>query len=54
MDVYSHIIDGMQSDAMALLDEVLPAGVNGVSQKNNANLTPTFQDLALDASVAQW
>ncbi len=29
MDVYSHIIDGMQADAMALLDEVLPAGVNG-------------------------
>ena len=27
MDVYSHIIEGMQSDAMALLDEVLPAGV---------------------------
>jgi integrase len=40
MDVYSHIIEGMQSDAMALLDEVLPAGKNGVSQKNNANLTP--------------
>jgi len=41
MDVYSHIIEGMQEDAMALLDEVLPAGVNnGVSQKNNANLTP--------------
>jgi integrase len=39
MDVYSHIIEGMQSDAMALLDEVLPAGV---SHKNNANLTPTF------------
>jgi integrase len=39
MDVYSHIIEGMQSDAMALLDEVLPAGV---SQKNNANLTPTL------------
>jgi len=37
MDTYSHIIEGMQSDAMALLDEVLPAGV---SQKNNANLTP--------------
>jgi len=34
MDVYSHIIEGMQEDAMALLDEVLPAGVNnGVSQK---------------------
>jgi integrase len=27
MDVYSHIIEGMQEDAMALLDEVLPAGV---------------------------
>jgi integrase len=27
MDVYSHIIEGMQDDAMALLDEVLPAGV---------------------------
>jgi integrase len=40
MDTYSHIIEGMQEDAMALLDEVLPAGVNGVSQKNNANLTP--------------
>ena len=33
MDTYSHIIEGMQEDAMALLDEVLPAGVNGVSQK---------------------
>jgi integrase len=39
MDTYSHIIEGMQEDAMALLDEVLPAGV---SRKNNANLTPTF------------
>ena len=37
MDVYSHIIEGMQADAMALLDEVLPAGVN----KNSvANLSP--------------
>ena len=26
MDVYSHIISGMQEDMMALLDEVLPAG----------------------------
>jgi len=42
MDVYSHIIEGMQSDAMALLDEVLPAGVN----KNSvANLSPTFENL---------
>ncbi len=41
MDSYSHIIEGMQEDAMALLDEVLPAGVNGVSQKNDADLTQT-------------
>jgi len=40
MDVYSHIIEGMQSNAMALLDEVLPIGSNGTSQQNNANLTP--------------
>jgi integrase len=39
MDTYSHIIEGMQEDAMALLDEVLPAGKNG-ARKNNANLTP--------------
>jgi len=39
MDVYSHIIEGMQSEAMALLDGVLPVAVNG-SEKNNANLTP--------------
>jgi integrase len=39
MDTYSHIIEGMQSDAMALLDEVLPAGV---SQEINAKLTPTL------------
>ena len=42
MDVYSHIIEGMQSDAMALLDEVLPAGKNGLKNKFNAKLTPTF------------
>ena len=40
MDVYSHIIEGMQSEAMALLDEVLPAGVNGAG-RNNVNLTST-------------
>ena len=36
MDTYSHIIEGMQEDAMALLDDVLPAGV---PQTNNAILT---------------
>jgi len=39
MDVYSHIIDGMQEEAMALLDEVLPEGKNGMSGKSNAKLT---------------
>jgi hypothetical protein len=34
-------------DTMALLDEVLPAGKNGVSQKNNANLTPIVNIMAL-------
>lgn len=38
MDVYSHIIEGMGAEAMALLDEVLPAGING-TRKNNGNLT---------------
>jgi integrase len=33
MDVYSHILPGMQSDAMALLDEVLPPGKNNISEK---------------------
>ena len=43
MDTYSHIIEGMQEDAMALLDEVLPAGVN----KNSvAKMSPTFENLA--------
>ena len=28
LDVYSHIIEGMRSDATALLDEVLPVGVS--------------------------
>jgi hypothetical protein len=40
MDTYSHIIEGMQEDAMALLDEVLPAGKNGTKNKINAKLTP--------------
>jgi integrase len=37
LDVYSHIIEGMQSEAMALLDDVMPVGA---SQKINASLTP--------------
>ena len=42
MDVYSHIIEGMREDAMALLDEVLPAGVNGDKNTINAKLTPNL------------
>jgi len=40
LDTYSHIIEGMQSDAMVLLDGVLPEGKNGLYQKINTNLTP--------------
>ena len=32
MDTYSHIISGMQEDMMALLDEVIPAGVGRKSE----------------------
>jgi integrase len=39
MDVYSHIIEGMQKDAMALLDEVLPAAINSNQIEINAKLT---------------
>jgi hypothetical protein len=37
MATYSHIIEGMQSDAMALLDEVLPVAKGGIPQRTNAN-----------------
>ncbi len=45
MEVYSHIIDGMQEDAMALPDEVLPAGRNGARMR----LTPEINITALRA-----
>ncbi|MFC1906279.1 tyrosine-type recombinase/integrase [Chloroflexota bacterium] len=45
MDTYSHIIEGMQSDAMALLNEVLPVGV---SRKNNANLTQVLPKIGVN------
>lgn len=40
MDVYSHIIKGMQEDAMSLLDGVLPAGA--LKKENNTKLTPNL------------
>ena len=46
LDVYSHIIEGMQSEAMALLDEVMPVGV---SSKINAKLTP-MHDITVSLS----
>jgi integrase len=46
MDTYSHILDGMQDEAMALLDEVLPPGRNGGEKRNNAKLTPTVDIMA--------
>ena len=47
MDVYSHIIEGMGSEAMLLLGEVLPAGINSSRENNgksrhNLDLTPAF------------
>jgi len=50
MDTYSHIISGMQEDMMALLDEVLPAGV---SRKNSVKLASSPWNSATSASVAQ-
>jgi integrase len=37
MDVYSHIIEAMQRDAMALLDEVLHKAINGVFSRITPN-----------------
>jgi len=37
MDVYSHIMEGMQSDAMALLDEVLSVAKSDIPQRISAN-----------------
>ena len=36
MDTYSHIIEGMQSDAMELLNEVLPVGRAKLCRENVA------------------
>jgi len=53
MDTYSHIIEGMQSDAMALLDEVLPAGKNRSSEKIDAELTQNLtEDGVMDGDLA--
>ena len=35
MDVYSHIISGMQEDMMALLDEVIPPGTRRQGRASN-------------------
>ncbi len=41
MDIYSHIISGMQEDVIALLDEVLPVGVN---ENFVAIMSPVFEN----------
>ena len=48
MDVYSHIIEGMQEDAMALLDEVLPPGVNGTKNKITS---PNYRQIDAEVSL---
>ena len=53
MDTYSHIIEGMQEDAMALLDEVLAAGVSGESNAKCRNFSPKSGEFSFHASVAQ-
>jgi integrase len=42
MDTYSHIIEGMQSEAVALLDEVLPPAIND-TRKNNGKSRHKFK-----------
>ena len=44
MDVYSHIIEGIHSDVMALLGEVLFLGKNAVSQQISANVTLSLKN----------
>lgn len=41
LQTYSHILPGMHSEAMALLDEVLPAAINGAG-RINVNLTSSL------------
>lgn len=41
LQTYSHIIKGMQEDAMSLLNEVLPAGMNGPCNNNNFQKSST-------------
>ncbi len=36
MDTYSHIISGVQEEAMALLDKVLPSGVPRTSKERQS------------------
>jgi hypothetical protein len=48
MDTYSHIIEGMQSDAMALLDEVLPAGINGLKYEITS---PNYRQIDTEVSL---
>jgi hypothetical protein len=36
-DTYSHIIEEMQSYAMAMLDKALPPGKNGIKTKLTSN-----------------
>ena len=42
MDVYSHIIEGMQSEMMALLDDVLPSAVTNVKRTSKGTEVSIF------------
>ena len=49
LDVYSHIIEGMQSEAVALLDKVLAEGESAVGGGSNADSTQTDDVILVEA-----
>ncbi|MEE8620207.1 MAG: hypothetical protein V3T06_03910 [Dehalococcoidia bacterium] len=60
MDVYSHIIEGRQQDAMMLPDGVLPKAKNGVLTKKQRQINASIRHkinqetkFSFNASVAQ-
>jgi hypothetical protein len=50
MDVYASVMKGMQKDGMALLNGVLPEGVN---RSDHTNLTPSLHNATLAGEYAE-
>ena len=53
MGAYSHIIEGMQQDVMALLDEVLPSGKIRSPEEVSSRNRRDVQRFSFSAPVAQ-